>query len=70
MTNDNRNRNRVFIIDLSGVGVPADAISEAVLRTGPDEDVVISSRPGPAGVAPALRLDPAPGGGGCWWIWG
>lgn len=62
--------NRVFIVDLSGVGVPANVISEAVFQSGEGDDVVITTRPGPCDQEPTLRLDPNPGGGGCWWIWG
>lgn len=62
--------NRVFIIDLSGVGVPAEVIAVAVAGSREGDDIVISVRPGPADQEPELRVDPAPGGGGAWWIWG
>lgn len=62
--------NRVSIIDLSGQGCPLTAIIAAADAAREGDDIVISVRPGPDGQEPTLRPDPAPGGGGSWFIWG
>lgn len=59
--------NLIFILDPTGVGVPFDVISAARTAARPGDDVTITVT---AGSEPTLRPDPAPGGGGSWWIWG
>ena len=61
----------LIFVNPTGAGLPFDVIVVAVRASQPGDDVTITvTAVAVEGSEPTLRPDPAPGGGGSWWIWG